>query len=106
MLHLVLGNALSSVADAQYNVVVVLVGGGTEGDGASRCCVFCRIGEQVEEYLVQLVGVYPSHHACGLALNIECQPLAVHQWQEAACRLLDELHDVAIADQQLQFAGL
>ena len=104
--HLLFRYAVAVVTHAYDDMVVALVRGDVEHHLAVGCRIFGGIRQQVEDDLVQLVGVYPTHHALRLAGNGKLVVLAAHQGFDAVCRLGDVAHHVAVARQQLQLAGL
>ena len=104
--HLLFGNADTGIYDLDDDAVEPHIGHDVQGDGTSLGRIFGRIGQEVEDDFVHFVGVEPTHHAFRLAVDAKVQVFAHHQWFETECRLLDILHDIALAYQDFQFAGL
>ena len=92
---------LAVIPDADEDAAVVLVGIYVDGYLSSCGGVASHIWDNQQQYFVDFIRVYPSHHAFRLALDDKFYPFVFHNGGEFVGKVPDILHNIIVTDVQL-----
>ena len=105
-LHLLMGNTGTIVTHPYDNLVITGIGGDIDNDFSFLTSIFRGIRQEVEDNLVEFVGVNPSHHTLRLTTDGKLQAFLSHEGLDTQGGLPDITHHIPMTDTESQFSCL